>query len=93
MILLSTCYWVVLYFCVVEKRPRFFLLHLYKPLNLIPVCLCLCRYQIEVNRVPAGNWTLIEGCDQPIVKTATITEPRGNEEVRFTVCETTGEET
>lgn len=42
----------------------------------------LSRYQIEVNRVPAGNWVLIEGCDQPIVKTATITEPRGNEEVR-----------
>lgn len=41
----------------------------------------LSRYQIEVNRVPAGNWVLIEGCDQPIVKTATITEPRGNEEV------------
>lgn len=34
-----------------------------------------------MNRVPAGNWVLIEGCDQPIVKTATITEPRGNEEV------------
>lgn len=32
--------------------------------------------------MPAGNWVLIEGCDQPIVKTATITEPRGNEEVR-----------
>lgn len=42
----------------------------------------ILRYQIEVNRVPAGNWVLIEGCDQPIVKTATITEPRGNEEVR-----------
>ncbi|KAG7220651.1 hypothetical protein INR49_017905 [Caranx melampygus] len=41
----------------------------------------VARYQIEVNRVPAGNWVLIEGCDQPIVKTATITEPRGNEEV------------
>lgn len=39
------------------------------------------RYHIEVNRVPAGNWVLIEGVDQPIVKTATITEPRGNEEV------------
>ncbi|XP_077977947.1 116 kDa U5 small nuclear ribonucleoprotein component-like [Glandiceps talaboti] len=38
------------------------------------------RYKIEVNRVPAGNWVLIEGVDQPIVKTATITEPRGNEE-------------
>ena len=26
-----------------------------------------------MNRVPAGNWILIEGVDQPIVKTATIT--------------------
>lgn len=34
-----------------------------------------------MNRVPAGNWVLIEGVDQPIVKTATVTEPRGNEEV------------
>lgn len=45
--------------------------------------LCCSRYHIEVNRVPAGNWVLIEGVDQPIVKTATITEPRGNEEVEF----------
>ena len=44
---------------------------------------CCSRYHIEVNRVPAGNWVLIEGVDQPIVKTATITEPRGNEEVDF----------
>uniref|UniRef100_A0AAX7SRD4 116 kDa U5 small nuclear ribonucleoprotein component n=1 Tax=Astatotilapia calliptera TaxID=8154 RepID=A0AAX7SRD4_ASTCA len=43
----------------------------------------VARYQIEVNRVPAGNWVLIEGCDQPIVKTATITEPRGNEEAQI----------
>ncbi|MBN3309588.1 U5S1 protein, partial [Amia calva] len=43
----------------------------------------VARYQIEVNRVPAGNWLLIEGCDQPIVKTATITEPRGNEEAQI----------
>ncbi|KFO86931.1 116 kDa U5 small nuclear ribonucleoprotein component, partial [Buceros rhinoceros silvestris] len=40
----------------------------------------VARYHIEVNRVPAGNWVLIEGVDQPIVKTATVTEPRGNEE-------------
>ncbi|VDN96576.1 unnamed protein product [Rodentolepis nana] len=34
----------------------------------------LCgRYRIEVNRVPAGNWVLIEGVDQAIVKTSTIT--------------------
>ena len=32
------------------------------------------RYKIEVNRVPAGNWVLIEGFDQPIVKTAAITD-------------------
>ena len=39
------------------------------------------RYKVEVNRVPAGNWVLIENVDQPIVKTATITEANGNEEV------------
>lgn len=32
------------------------------------------RYKIELNRVPAGNWVLIEGIDQPIVKTSTITD-------------------
>uniref|UniRef100_A0A1B6HIK8 116 kDa U5 small nuclear ribonucleoprotein component n=2 Tax=Cicadellinae TaxID=33370 RepID=A0A1B6HIK8_9HEMI len=32
------------------------------------------RYKVEVNRVPAGNWVLIEGIDQPIVKTSTITD-------------------
>ncbi|ESO05879.1 hypothetical protein HELRODRAFT_105890 [Helobdella robusta] len=37
------------------------------------------RYNIEVNRVPAGNWVLIEGIDQPIVKTSTITDVSGNE--------------
>ena len=30
------------------------------------------RYNIEVSRVPAGNWVLIEGVDAAIVKTATI---------------------
>ena len=44
-----------------------------------------CRYKIEVNRVPAGNWVLIEGIDQPIVKTATLTEASGNDEVRVTL--------
>ncbi|KAK6028841.1 GTP-binding domain protein [Ostertagia ostertagi] len=34
----------------------------------------VARYQIEVSRVPAGCWALIEGIDQPIVKTATIAE-------------------
>ena len=31
------------------------------------------RYRIEVNRVPAGSWVLIEGVDEAVVKTATIT--------------------
>lgn len=39
------------------------------------------RYQIEVNRVPAGNWVLIEGIDQPIVKTATVTNVSNTEDV------------
>lgn len=39
------------------------------------------RYKVEVNRVPAGNWVLIEGVDEPIVKTATLTESRGLDEV------------
>ena len=47
----------------------------------------LFRYQIELNRVPAGNWVLIEGVDQPIVKTSTITDPSGNDEVcKFISC-------
>ncbi|XP_060078669.1 116 kDa U5 small nuclear ribonucleoprotein component-like [Ylistrum balloti] len=41
------------------------------------------RYKVEVNRVPAGNWVLIEGIDQPIVKTATITDVSGHEEVHI----------
>ncbi|CAK9290154.1 unnamed protein product [Gordionus sp. m RMFG-2023] len=32
------------------------------------------RYKIEISRAPAGNWVLIEGIDQPIVKTATIAD-------------------
>ncbi|GAB0097760.1 116 kDa U5 small nuclear ribonucleoprotein component [Sergentomyia squamirostris] len=32
------------------------------------------RYKVELNRVPAGNWVLIEGIDQCIVKTSTITD-------------------
>ena len=39
------------------------------------------RYRIEVNRVPAGNWILMEGVDEPVVKTSTITEISGNEDV------------
>ncbi|XP_052246978.1 116 kDa U5 small nuclear ribonucleoprotein component-like [Dreissena polymorpha] len=41
------------------------------------------RYKVEVNRVPAGNWILIEGIDQPIVKTSTITDTNITEEVHI----------
>lgn len=50
------------------------------------------RYNIEVNRVPAGNWVLIEGIDEPIVKTSTITQVQGNDEayifrpLKFNTC-------
>ena len=44
------------------------------------------RYRVEVNRVPAGNWVLIEGIDEPIVKTATLTQVLGTEEVRLLSC-------
>ncbi|KAF4533327.1 hypothetical protein B566_EDAN004448 [Ephemera danica] len=39
------------------------------------------RYKVEVNRVPAGNWVLIEGIDQPIVKTSTITDVNVTEDL------------
>lgn len=32
------------------------------------------RYKIEVTRVPAGNWVLLEGIDASITKSATITD-------------------
>jgi len=32
------------------------------------------RYSIEVNQVSAGNWVLIEGIDQSIIKTATLVD-------------------
>merc|ERR1711971_60404 len=39
------------------------------------------RYKIEVNRVPAGCWVLMEGIDQPVVKTCTITDLDSDEEL------------
>ncbi|EGD82082.1 Eftud2 protein [Salpingoeca rosetta] len=38
------------------------------------------RYKVEVNRVPAGNWVLIQGIDGPIMKTATVTTPTSNDD-------------
>lgn len=37
-------------------------------------CISQGRYKIEVNRVPAGNWVLLEGIDAPITKSATLTD-------------------
>ena len=39
------------------------------------------RYTVELNRVPAGNWILVEGIDQTITKTATVTQMSGCEDV------------
>ena len=39
------------------------------------------RYKIELNRVPAGCWVLMEGIDQPVVKTCTITDLHTDEEL------------
>ncbi|KAL5285301.1 EFTUD2 family protein [Megaselia abdita] len=39
------------------------------------------RYKVELNRVPAGNWVLIEGIDQCIVKTSTITDIQSPEDL------------
>lgn len=41
------------------------------------------RYRVEVNRIPAGNWVLIEGIEQSIVKTSTIIEPKGCNKVNI----------
>lgn len=41
------------------------------------------RYSIEVNRVPAGNWVLIEGVDQPISKTSTIVDAHYDEDLHI----------
>ncbi|KAI0978183.1 hypothetical protein GJ496_011493 [Pomphorhynchus laevis] len=41
------------------------------------------RYKVEVNRVPAGNWVLIESIDPSIIKTSTIIPPRGMEDAQI----------
>ncbi|GAV09108.1 hypothetical protein RvY_18704-2 [Ramazzottius varieornatus] len=37
------------------------------------------RYKIRISKATPGCWVLIEGIDEPIVKTSTITEPRDQE--------------
>lgn len=41
------------------------------------------RYSIELSRVPAGNWVLIEGIDRPIVKTSTITDLNNTDDLHI----------
>lgn len=41
------------------------------------------RYRIEVDQVKAGNWVLIEGIDQSIIKSATITAANTQEQVEI----------
>lgn len=70
-----------------ERHRRLFLVHGRSTLGLqCEVCPSLVlqstsssslRYRIELNRVPAGNWVLIEGVDQSIVKTSTIVDSSG----------------
>ena len=38
------------------------------------------RYKVEVNRVSADSWVRIEGIDQALVETLTITDKQGEEE-------------
>lgn len=39
------------------------------------------RYEVGLTSVPAGNWVVIEGVDNIISKTATITTSVGNNDV------------
>nr|CAG4649929.1 EOG090X00RJ [Sida crystallina] len=39
------------------------------------------RYKVEVNRVPAGSWVLIEGIDSSVVKTSTIVNEKIEEDL------------
>ena len=41
------------------------------------------RYRIDVTRVPAGNWVMLEGVDGPIRKTATITDAESEDAAIF----------
>ena len=46
------------------------------------------RYSIEISRVPAGNWVMVEGIDLTITKTATITQLTGCEDVNLSCVHT-----
>ena len=50
-------------------------------LRLVVLWISEARYQVEICRVLAGNWVLIEGVDQTITKTATITQINDSENV------------
>lgn len=44
------------------------------------------RYKVEVNRVTAGSWVLIEGIDSSVVKTATIVAAAPPEDEDLYIC-------
>ena len=52
------------------------------PLQIGRLWVTEARYKIEISRVPAGNLVLIEGVDQTITKTGTLTQLSGCEDVR-----------
>ncbi|KAG9303617.1 hypothetical protein G9A89_018513 [Geosiphon pyriformis] len=49
--------------------------------NVTDVWIFESRYRIEVDGVPAGNWVLLGGIDNSIVKTATITNKNVDEDL------------
>lgn len=51
--------------------------------NITNMWIYQSRYRIEVNKVPAGNWVLIEGIDATIMKTATLTSLTNEEPYIF----------
>lgn len=50
-------------------------------LPITKLWICNSRYNVEVRSVPAGNWCLIGGIDQPIVKTATVIDSDYHEDL------------
>ena len=45
--------------------------------NISVISVSQGRYRVDINRAGAGNWVMLEGVDESIVKTATITAAQG----------------
>lgn len=54
-----------------------------KPEQVTRLFIAEARYAVEINRVPAGNWVLIQGVDAAIMKTATIVDRQGSQEIEI----------